>query len=64
VEETYKKITSLNIEGKTFCESSTIHPKTTKETESAVVAKGAKFVAGMTDFSLIQVPFSERPQQQ
>jgi len=46
VEETYKKITSLNIEGKTFCESSTIHPKTTKETESAVVAKGAKFVAG------------------
>jgi 3-hydroxyisobutyrate dehydrogenase-like beta-hydroxyacid dehydrogenase len=46
VKETYQKITALDIKGKTFCESSTIHPDVTKQTEEAVVAKGAGFVAG------------------
>jgi 3-hydroxyisobutyrate dehydrogenase len=46
VKETYEKITALDIKGKTFCESSTIHPDVTKETEKAIVAKGAGFVAG------------------
>jgi hypothetical protein len=48
VKETYEKITALDIKGKTFCESSTIHPDVTKQTEEAVVAKGAGFVAGIS----------------
>jgi 3-hydroxyisobutyrate dehydrogenase-like beta-hydroxyacid dehydrogenase len=46
VQEIFKNITALDIAGKVFCESSTIHPDVTKETERAVVAKKAEFVAG------------------
>lgn len=37
----------MDIAGKLFCESSTIHPDVTKETEKAILAKNAEFVAGM-----------------
>jgi len=46
VQETFKKIATLDIAGKLFCESSTIHPDATSEIEKAVVAKKAEFVAG------------------
>ena len=46
MQETFKKITSLDIVGKIFCESSTIHPDVTKATETAVIAKKGEFVAG------------------
>jgi 3-hydroxyisobutyrate dehydrogenase-like beta-hydroxyacid dehydrogenase len=64
VEETFKKITALDIEGKLFCESSTIHPDVTKETEKAVLAKKAEFVAGTTSttrFSLFVGPVFGAP---
>jgi 3-hydroxyisobutyrate dehydrogenase-like beta-hydroxyacid dehydrogenase len=48
VEEVYAKITSLDIAGKTFCESSTIHPDMTKKIEQSVLAKNAGFVAGIS----------------
>jgi len=47
VRETYAKVTALDIAGKTFCESSTIHPDATRETEKKVVEKKAGFVAGL-----------------
>jgi 3-hydroxyisobutyrate dehydrogenase-like beta-hydroxyacid dehydrogenase len=46
VKETFEKICELDIAGKTFCESSTIHPDITKELEKQITAKKAGFVAG------------------
>jgi 3-hydroxyisobutyrate dehydrogenase-like beta-hydroxyacid dehydrogenase len=47
VEGVYKKITTLDIAGKTFCESSTIHPNVTQKVQESVTKREAGFVAGI-----------------